>query len=290
MVPYGSRSGTTAGSLNTGFPSAALVDNHALRFTLYTPQISVQTTGATLVRRPHCQRLIHVPLRHSPAQRSHHRRLRLRRRRGHPGRSQDLRGARRARPVRDYRADRAAHARRDGRARAAGGFPARADRRLLRRFSHRCGQAGHARQHGSDRPRSPMRSSITGPPLSCSTRSWWRPAARACSKPDALDALRARLLPLATILTPNIPEAELLLGRPIDDDAAAEAAWTNCGRWVRKPCCSRAGHLQGPAQMVDRYYDGQKSWPSSPTSESTSRGMAPAARSPRRSRRICAWA
>lgn len=41
---------------------------------------------------------------------------------------------------------------------------------------------------------------------------------------DALDALRARLLPLATILTPNIPEAELLLGHPIDDDEAADAA------------------------------------------------------------------
>ena len=40
---------------------------------------------------------------------------------------------------------------------------------------------------------------------------------------DALDALRARLLPLATILTPNIPEAELLLGHPIDDDEAADA-------------------------------------------------------------------
>ena len=41
---------------------------------------------------------------------------------------------------------------------------------------------------------------------------------------DALDALRTRLFPLATIVTPNIPEAELLLGRRIADDAAAEAA------------------------------------------------------------------
>ena len=41
---------------------------------------------------------------------------------------------------------------------------------------------------------------------------------------DALDALRIRLFPLATIVTPNIPEAELLLGRRIEDDAAAEAA------------------------------------------------------------------
>ncbi len=40
---------------------------------------------------------------------------------------------------------------------------------------------------------------------------------------DALDALRTRLLPLASIVTPNIPEAELLLGYPIPDQAMAES-------------------------------------------------------------------
>ena len=37
-------------------------------------------------------------------------------------------------------------------------------------------------------------------------------------------ALRERLLPMATVLTPNIPEAEWLLGRRIDDAASASAA------------------------------------------------------------------
>src|SRR5438094_9046661 len=32
---------------------------------------------------------------------------------------------------------------------------------------------------------------------------------------DAVDALRTRLVPLAAVLTPNLPEAEVLLGRPI---------------------------------------------------------------------------
>ena len=42
---------------------------------------------------------------------------------------------------------------------------------------------------------------------------------------DALTALKTRLLPRATVITPNIPEAELLLGRRIPDEAAqAEAA------------------------------------------------------------------
>src|SRR5688572_21557467 len=43
---------------------------------------------------------------------------------------------------------------------------------------------------------------------------------------DAVDALRTQLLPLATLVTPNIPEAELLLGRTVaaaDMAAAADA-------------------------------------------------------------------
>src|SRR5450756_1900910 len=32
---------------------------------------------------------------------------------------------------------------------------------------------------------------------------------------DAVAALRLRLLPLAAVVTPNLPEAEALLGRPI---------------------------------------------------------------------------
>lgn len=34
---------------------------------------------------------------------------------------------------------------------------------------------------------------------------------------EALEALKARLIPLATVITPNLPEAELLLGRKIAD-------------------------------------------------------------------------
>ena len=39
-------------------------------------------------------------------------------------------------------------------------------------------------------------------------------------RPDAIDALRARLLPLAAIVTPNLPEAALLTGRPVACDEA----------------------------------------------------------------------
>ena len=50
-------------------------------------------------------------------------------------------------------------------------------------------------------------------------------------EPEALAALRSRLLPLATIVTPNLPEAEILLGRPLRDardmrEAGAQAMGT----------------------------------------------------------------
>ena len=76
---------------------------------------------------------------------------------------------------------------------------------------------------------------------------------------DALDALRTRLFPLATILTPNVPEAELLLGRRIDDDAAAEAALDALRALGTQALLLKGGHLRSASEMVDRYRDGARS-------------------------------
>ena len=49
------------------------------------------------------------------------------------------------------------------------------------------------------------------------TRSWWQKAAIRCSRKPAIGALRETLLPLATIITPNLPEAGVLLeARPVE--------------------------------------------------------------------------
>lgn len=72
---------------------------------------------------------------------------------------------------------------------------------------------------------------------------------------DALDALRTRLLPMATVLTPNIPEAELLLGRAIaTGDATVEAARALVAAGARAVLL-KGGHLQEGARVVDRYLD-----------------------------------
>ena len=74
---------------------------------------------------------------------------------------------------------------------------------------------------------------------------------------DALDALRARLVPLASILTPNIPEAELLLGHRIADDAAADAACAELLARGARAILLKGGHLPGAGAMVDRFHDGR---------------------------------
>ena len=78
-------------------------------------------------------------------------------------------------------------------------------------------------------------------------------------EPAALAALCERLLPVATILTPNIPEAELLLGHPIADDASAETAATELLALGVRATLLKGGHLPGTGQMVDRYRDAQSS-------------------------------
>jgi hydroxymethylpyrimidine/phosphomethylpyrimidine kinase len=60
--------------------------------------------------------------------------------------------------------------------------------------------------------------------------------------PAALDALRA-LIPLATLLTPNIPEAEALLGHPIHDPAQASVELLALGA---QAVLLKGGHAEGP--------------------------------------------
>jgi hydroxymethylpyrimidine/phosphomethylpyrimidine kinase len=72
---------------------------------------------------------------------------------------------------------------------------------------------------------------------------------------DALDALRTRLIPRATVITPNIPEAELLLGRRIVDGAEAEAALPVLRALGAPAVLLKGGHLGGGEDMVDRLAD-----------------------------------
>jgi hydroxymethylpyrimidine/phosphomethylpyrimidine kinase len=74
--------------------------------------------------------------------------------------------------------------------------------------------------------------------------------------PAALDALRERLLPIAALLTPNVPEAELLLGHPIADAGAAEAALVELLALGPGAVLLKGGHLRARGELVDRFDDG----------------------------------
>src|SRR5579875_2711519 len=76
--------------------------------------------------------------------------------------------------------------------------------------------------------------------------------------PGAVETLRARLLPLATIVTPNLDEAELLTGRKAGDEQGmvevARALRESGPRWV----LIKGGHL--PGDPVDVLFDGERTW------------------------------
>lgn len=64
-------------------------------------------------------------------------------------------------------------------------------------------------------------------------------------EPDALSLFQATLLPLSTLLTPNIPEAELLAGRPIHGLEDMKAAARQIQQMGPKAVLVKGGHGQG---------------------------------------------
>jgi len=71
---------------------------------------------------------------------------------------------------------------------------------------------------------------------------------------DAISALRSKLLPLALIVTPNIPEAEVLSGRTITNDDDAKAAAAAISELGPRFVVIKGGHRAGAP--VDLVYDG----------------------------------
>lgn len=70
-------------------------------------------------------------------------------------------------------------------------------------------------------------------------------------QPDAIAALKARLLPLATVLTPNLPEAGALLDRPAPrDEAEMEAAGRALLELGPQRVLVKGGHLPS-GDLVD---------------------------------------
>lgn len=72
---------------------------------------------------------------------------------------------------------------------------------------------------------------------------------------DAVAVLIDRLLPLAAVVTPNLPEAEAITGMRIADEDAMEAAARALHRLGPRAVLVKGGHLAS-GEAVDVFYDG----------------------------------
>lgn len=73
---------------------------------------------------------------------------------------------------------------------------------------------------------------------------------------EAIDQLSATLLPLATLVTPNLPEAERLVGHPVESDDQRRAAARKLAQ--RGPAVLiKGGHGHGD-EVTDLLFDGQE--------------------------------
>jgi hydroxymethylpyrimidine/phosphomethylpyrimidine kinase len=73
---------------------------------------------------------------------------------------------------------------------------------------------------------------------------------------DAVSAMRAELLPLATVITPNLPEATVLLGRPVVTLADRRDAARELHALGPKAVVVKGGHAEGDA--TDVLFDGDQ--------------------------------
>jgi hydroxymethylpyrimidine/phosphomethylpyrimidine kinase len=75
-------------------------------------------------------------------------------------------------------------------------------------------------------------------------------------RPEAVEALKSEIVPLATVITPNAREAEVLCGHPIDTGDDARAAARLIHAMGAKIVVVKGGHLRGDA--TDLVFDGRE--------------------------------
>jgi hydroxymethylpyrimidine/phosphomethylpyrimidine kinase len=73
----------------------------------------------------------------------------------------------------------------------------------------------------------------------------------------AIAAIRDRLLPRARLVTPNVPEAEVLTGSSISSEMDLRAAARQIHETFGCAALVKGGHLKGLREAIDFFYDGR---------------------------------
>jgi hydroxymethylpyrimidine/phosphomethylpyrimidine kinase len=79
-------------------------------------------------------------------------------------------------------------------------------------------------------------------------------------KPAAIKILTGKLLPLATLATPNLYEAEILTGRKLASIEDLRAAAREIHARFGCAALVKGGHLRGGLEAVDIFFDGRTEW------------------------------
>jgi hydroxymethylpyrimidine/phosphomethylpyrimidine kinase len=75
---------------------------------------------------------------------------------------------------------------------------------------------------------------------------------------DAVGSIRERILPLATLVTPNLPEASGLVGFPVDGRNAMREAAEAIVALGARAVLIKGGHLDDPKRADDLLFDGRE--------------------------------
>jgi hydroxymethylpyrimidine/phosphomethylpyrimidine kinase len=79
-------------------------------------------------------------------------------------------------------------------------------------------------------------------------------------KPSAIKMLKEKLLPLATLATPNLDEAEILTGRKLRSPEDLRVAARQIHEQFGCAVLVKGGHLRHLREAVDVFFDGRTEW------------------------------
>ena len=79
-------------------------------------------------------------------------------------------------------------------------------------------------------------------------------------KPEAVRALRTELVPLATLVTPNLDEAEILIGVKLTSVTDLRAAARTLYQHFGCAALVKGGHLKNMPEAADILFDGRTEW------------------------------